>query len=132
VRIENRFAIVPSATGWRATGAVALAESFRNDVLVTRGTAPGGSPLPLDVAGLEVRGTDILVSSIRRVDFDGRTGTEVRLVAMSGTGSTAQVSGSFTEAATLDLLGRRLGTEHVDDGLELTLGPWEIRTIVVR
>ncbi len=42
MRIENRFAVVPSATGWRGADAVALAEEFRNDVLVTRGRHPRG------------------------------------------------------------------------------------------
>ena len=145
-RIENRFAILPSAAGWQGAHAVALAEEFRNDVLVARGTAPAGGQLPPDAVGVRVEGvdgTDVLVSAVRRVgDCDGGrgAGTEVRLVAMSDTGARARVTGSFTEAATVDLLGRPLpGTPVVEvaagaaaGGLELSLGPWEIRTIVVR
>lgn len=133
VRIESRFAVVPSATGWQGAHAVALAEEFRNDVLVTRGTAPAGGQLPPAAAGLRVEGTDVLVSSVRRVTDDVRgTGTELRLTAMSDTGTDVRVTGAFTEATTVDLLGRPLTTAPVADALELALGPWEIRTVVVR
>ncbi|MFF3354037.1 alpha-mannosidase [Streptomyces sp. NPDC002917] len=133
VRVENRFAVVPCATGWQGANAVALAEDFRNDVLVTRGTAPAGGPLPPDTTGVRVDGADILVSSLRRVRDDRLgDGTEIRLTAMSDTGSTARVTGAFTEATTVDLLGRPLSATPVADGLELALGPWEIRTVVVR
>ncbi|MFJ4988641.1 alpha-mannosidase [Streptomyces sp. NPDC088732] len=133
VRIENRFAVVPSATGWQGAHAVALAAEFRNDVLVTRGTASAGGQLPPDAAGLRVEGADVLVSGIRRVTGDDRgAGTEVRMVAMTGTGATARVTGAFTEATTVDLLGRPLSTARAEGVLELPLGPWEIRTVVVR
>ncbi|WP_431961572.1 alpha-mannosidase [Actinacidiphila sp. bgisy160] len=133
VRVENRFAIVPSATGWQAADAVALAEEFRNDVLVIRGTAPAGGQLPPDTAGVRVDGTDVFVSAVRRVTGDDLAGgTEVRLVAMSDTGVTARVTGAFTQVTTVDLLGRPLAAEPSEGGLELALGPWEIRTIVLR
>jgi mannosylglycerate hydrolase len=133
VRIENRFAVVPSATGWQGANTVALAEEFRNDVLVARGTAPAEGQLPPDGTGVQVDGADILVSSIRRVADDDRgAGTEVRLAAMSDTGSTVRVTGPFTGATTVDLLGRPLSATPVADGLELALGPWEIRTVVLR
>ncbi|WP_351225862.1 glycosyl hydrolase-related protein [Streptomyces sp. NPDC002133] len=133
VRIENRFAVVPSATGWQGANAVALAEDFRNDVLVTRGTASAGGQLPPDATGVQVHGADILVSSIRRVcDDEHGDGTEVRLVAMNGTGSTARLTGAFTEVTTVDLLGRPLSATSVADELQLDLGPWEIRTVVFR
>jgi alpha-mannosidase len=77
---------------------------------------------------VRVDGADIFVSSIRRVP----DGTEVRLVAMTDAGSTARVTGSFTEATTVDLLGRPRATTPTADGLDLALGPWEIRTVVLR
>ncbi|GAA0388562.1 hypothetical protein GCM10009530_44570 [Microbispora corallina] len=133
VRVESRFAILPSADGWKGANAVALAEVFRNDVLVTRGTAPAGGHLPPDTAGLRVEGADVLVSSIRRVgDAERGAGIEVRVAAMSDTGSTVRMTGAFTEATTVDLLGRPLSATPVADGLDLALGPWEIRTVVVR
>ncbi|GAB3574365.1 alpha-mannosidase [Leifsonia lichenia] len=128
VRIQNRFAIAPSASGWNGVDAVALADAFRNDVLVTRGTAPAGSELPTVASGIAVDGAGVQVSSIRRVDG----GTEVRLVAMSNAGATAVVSGTFSDVTTVDLLGRVLSTTTVSGTVELALGPWELRTIVVR
>ncbi|WP_019073590.1 glycoside hydrolase family 38 C-terminal domain-containing protein [Streptomyces hokutonensis] len=134
MRIENRFAVVPSASGWRGAHAVALAEEFRNDVLVTRGTGSAGRHLPPDTAGLRVDGEDVLVSAVRRVGGDDAqvTGTEVRLTAMSDSPSTVRVTGAFTEATTVDLLGRPLSRTPVADELELDLGPWEIHTVVLR
>ncbi|MEV0736557.1 alpha-mannosidase [Streptomyces sp. NPDC050549] len=131
---ENRFAVVPSASGWRGAHAVALAEEFRSDVLVTRGTGPAGRQLPPDRAGLRVDGKDVLVSAVRRVGGDDAQvpGTEVRLTAMSDTPSTVRVTGTFTEATTVDLLGRPLSRTPVTDALELDLGAWEIRTVVLR
>ncbi|MFI6074315.1 hypothetical protein ACIA5C_22410 [Actinoplanes sp. NPDC051343] len=128
VRIEHRFAVVPSATGWPGAHAVALAAAFRHDVLAVRGSGPSGDILPPDRAGLGVAGDDLLVSSIRRV----AGGTEVRLVAMSDAGATARLTGAFTEATTVDLLGRPLSTVSAAGELELGLGRWEIRTVVVR
>lgn len=154
MRIRNRFAVLPSASGWQGADAVAAAELFRNDVLVTRGTAPAGAPLPPDATGVRVDGADVFVSTVRRVgdreigaeevgaqeagpgeagaQGSGGAGVEVRLVAMSDTGATARVTGPFTEATTVDLLGRPLSTTPAPDGLELALGPWEIRTVVLR
>ncbi|MGN7797778.1 hypothetical protein [Leifsonia sp. 22587] len=132
VRVENRLAIVPSAAGWRGANAVALAEEFRNDVLVARGTAPVGGALPEAMGGLAVHGRDTLVSSVRRVTLDGRPGVEVRLVAMSDDGATPTLTGEFTEAAQVDLLGRTIAVEEAYGACDLMLGPWEIRTLVLR
>ena len=126
--------MLPSAGGWQRAGAVAAAELFRNDVLVARGTAPAGGALPADSAGLAVEGADVFVSAIRKVTAaDGAAGTEVRLVAMSDTGVHARLIGAFTEAATVDLLGRPLsGPAAAPGALGLDLGPWEIRTVLLR
>ncbi|SEG69336.1 alpha-mannosidase [Actinacidiphila yanglinensis] len=134
VRIENRLAVLPSAAGWQGADAVALAEEFRNDVLVARGTAPAAGPLPADSPGIGVDGAGVLVSSIRRVADDGQEpGIEVRLAAMRDTPVTARVTGAFTEATTVDLLGRPLSSVTPATGVvDLALGPWEIRTIMVR
>ncbi|MFG2954580.1 alpha-mannosidase [Streptomyces sp. NPDC048291] len=133
MRIGNRFAVLPWASGWQGANAVALAEEFRGDALVTRGTAPSGGPLPPDASGVQVDGRDVHVSSIRRItDPEHGPGTELRLAAMRDTATTVRVTGAFTEATTVDLLGRPLAPEPVRDGLELGLGPWEIRTVVLR
>jgi mannosylglycerate hydrolase len=131
VRVTHRFAVVPSANGW--PGTIALADLFRHEVLAVRGTAPAGGPLPPDAAGIRVEGPDVTVSSIRRVADEHRgPGIEVRLTAMSDAGAAARLTGAFTEATTVDLLGRPLGTTSAGGELELDLAPWEIRTVVVR
>jgi mannosylglycerate hydrolase len=56
----------------------------------------------------------------------------VRLTAMRDTASTVRVTGAFAEAVTVDLLGRTISRTQVQDELELALGPWEIRTVVLR
>jgi alpha-mannosidase len=123
---------VPCAAGRRGADAVALAEEFRNDVLVVRGTAPGAGPLPEDTTGLRVEGRDVQVSAVRRVkDEAGGTGTEIRLVAMSDAATPVRVTGPFTRATAVDLLGRPLAPMPVRDGLAFTLDPWEIRTVVL-
>nr|WP_296067428.1 hypothetical protein [uncultured Actinoplanes sp.] len=127
VRIEHRFAVLPSAAGWEAADAVALAEDFRNDLLVVRGSAPAEAPLPDDRAGIQVDGAD--VSSINRAPGGG---LEVRLVAMTGRPSAAVVTGAFVRATTVDLLGRAISDTTAAGRLELALGPWEIRTVVLR
>ncbi|MEW2288399.1 alpha-mannosidase [Streptomyces sp. NPDC047841] len=135
MRIENRFAVLPSAAGWAGAGAVARAEEFRNDVLVTRGTGPAGGGLPPDATGIHVDGANVLVSAVRRVTDAGHgtgSGTEIRLTAMSDSGTHVRVTGPFTEATTVDLLGRPLSETPVRDGLGLGLAPWEIRTVRVR
>ena len=129
VRVEHRFAIVPSPTGWQGANAVALAEAFRNDLLVARGTAPAGGALPAPASGVRVDGADVQVSAVRRVAGGG---TEIRLTAMSDTGATARVTGSFTEAVTVDLLGRPLTATPAADRIDLDLKAWEIRTVVLR
>ncbi|NMO49867.1 alpha-mannosidase [Actinoplanes sp. TBRC 11911] len=132
VRVEHRFAVVAGATGWRGAHAVALAEEFRNDARAVRGTAPAGEPLPADRVGLRletVLGADVLVSAVRRVGDDG---TEVRLTAMSDAPTTARLTGAFTDATTVDLLGRPLESAPAAGTLDLRLDPWEIRTVVLR
>ncbi|MFJ9564352.1 hypothetical protein ACIRQQ_30480 [Streptomyces fuscichromogenes] len=95
--------------------------------------APGGTPPPVDTAGLRVDGRDVQVSGIRRItDPEHGPGTELRLTAMRDTATTVRVTGAFTEAGTVDPLGRPIAVEPVRDGLELALGPWEIRTVVLR
>ncbi|MDT0386109.1 glycoside hydrolase family 38 N-terminal domain-containing protein [Streptomyces dubilierae] len=134
MRIEHRFAVVPSAAGWQGAHAVGLADEFRNEVLVARGSGPAGGQLPPAATGIQVDGEDIHVSCVRRVADDTLgAGTEIRLTCMRDTASVARLTGAFTEATTVDLLGRVLAPVPVArDGLELSLGPWEIRTLVLR
>jgi hypothetical protein len=56
---------IPSATGRQGANAVALAEDFRNDVLVARGTASAGGQLPPDATGMRVDGADVRTVVVR-------------------------------------------------------------------
>ncbi|MBV2354148.1 alpha-mannosidase [Streptomyces sp. J2-1] len=133
MRVGNRFAVLPSATGWQGAEAVALAEEFRNDVLVVRGTGGAGEALPADTAGIGVEGRDVQVSCVRRVSGEAAgDGVEVRLTAMRDSATTAVLTGSFTEVATVDLLGRPLSVAAAPGRIELELQPWEIRSVVLR
>jgi mannosylglycerate hydrolase len=119
--------VLPSAGGWRAGGAVRLAEHFRSDGLARRGLAPTDVALPPARAGIAVDGADIAVSSVRSVDG----GTELRIVTMSPNPATATITGSFDSVTTVDLLGRHLDRVSAPGQIVLTLAPWEIRSVVV-
>ena len=54
------------------------------------------------------------------------------LAAMSDEPVSAVVTGVFVRATTVDLLGRPLADTTCAGRLELALGPWEIRTVVLR
>lgn len=129
--LQNRFAILPSARGWQEAGAVALAEQFRDEVLVTRGSATAGGPLPRPAEQLHIDGPDVLVSSVRRAHIDGQNGTEVRLIAMSGAVTATTLRGDFARVVQVDLLGRPLTARDAPGSIELELGAWEIRTIIL-
>ncbi|MFZ4894856.1 hypothetical protein ACL9RL_10430 [Plantibacter sp. Mn2098] len=122
------FGVVPVRGGWQPAGAVALAEEFRADGLVVRGTQRSGGTVPAPEAGLRVDGADVQVTTIRRVG----DATEVRLVALSASPVTATVSGAFASVDTVDLLGRQLSSEDAAGSVEVALGPWEIRTLHLR
>jgi mannosylglycerate hydrolase len=128
--ITTRLAVLPAPKGWREAEAARLAAEFRNDGLIVRGTAAAGV-LPESREGLRIEGADVSVSSVRRIDFGGRAGIEIRIVALSPEPVTARVVGEFASAVTVDLLGRELGTEVATGELDVSLDPWEIRSIVL-
>ncbi|XVV15746.1 hypothetical protein ACQP2X_15800 [Actinoplanes sp. CA-131856] len=112
------LAVLPAA--WEAGDAVRHGEAFRSPGLWQRGGAAAGGPLPADVTGIEVGGSGVSVSAVRRTS----DGVELRLVAMTPVGTVASVTGAAVE---VDLLGRPVDAP-VDAG-ELPMRPWEIRTL---
>ncbi|MFI1485456.1 hypothetical protein [Streptomyces sp. NPDC020747] len=54
------------------------------------------------------------------------------LQAVMNDSASVRVTGTFSEATTVDLLGRPISGTPAPDELELALGPWEIRTVVLR
>lgn len=124
--VSARIAVLPSAGGWAAAEAVRHAEEFRNELFAAPGRGVPGSPLPHSSPGLAVSGPGVVVSGIRPRD----DGVEVRLVAMSDSAVTADVSGPFVIARRTDLMGRPIDDLPVFDGrIEVQLGPWEIATL---
>ena len=126
--VTGRFAILPSRQGWRAAKAVLLAERFRSETLVRRGTASTSTPLPTPSTGLAVEGDSVGVPSIHRT----AEGIELRLVAMSDTPTRATVTGDFTAVTTVTLLGDPISDAPSSGRLEISLMPWEIRSVVLR
>ncbi|GIF63438.1 alpha-mannosidase [Asanoa ishikariensis] len=123
--VVARLAILPSARGWRAAGAVRAAELFRNDASVRRGAATADTPLPPSDSGIRVTGSDIAVSTVRPV----AGGTEVRVVAMAPEPVRAALQGPFGAVETTTLLGDPLDRTEAAGELTLELAPWEIRTL---
>jgi alpha-mannosidase len=126
IPIRTRLGVLPHAGGWAAADVPRRAEEFRNDPLTQPGAADPGAAVPEAAAGIEVGGAGVVASAIRSRD----DGTEIRLVAMSATPTTATVVGAYENAQRTDLLGRPLGPVDVAGGrVELDLGPWEIATL---
>jgi mannosylglycerate hydrolase len=119
------LAIMSHSGGWAGAGAVAWAEHFKAEPLVTRGTADLAQALQAPRSGLSLDGDDVVLSSLRMVGDH----QEVRLVGMSAEPTVALLRGNFTRAARTDLLGRGSLGEPCAGELQVELGPWEIRTI---
>ena len=122
---------------WAAGGVLRAAEEFRHGLFTLPGTAPTGTGLPEPVAGVAVTGEGVVLSSVRE-----RAGQlEVRLIAEGGVPTTARLTGAFTAARRVDLLGRPGEelpvTAGAPDGgdpgasgtVPLPLRPWEIATV---
>nr|BFE28010.1 hypothetical protein GCM10010200_002610 [Actinomadura rugatobispora] len=108
----------------------AAAETYRHDLLAAPGYGPRSAPLPPPVAGPEIGGRGVVMTSLREVG----DGLEVRLVAQRATGTTAFLRGGFGEAARVDLRGRLTAPLEVGPGgtVTLPLRPWEIATVLLR
>ncbi len=122
------FAVLPHAGSWTTAGTRAAAEQYRHPFAVIRGTGSGGGD-PAPVPGLSVEGDGVVLSSLRRRDDH----LELRIVNESSSATTATIGIPLAAAREADLLGRP-GADLLlaPDGLALTLGPWEIRTVQLR
>ncbi|HEU5324954.1 MAG TPA: alpha-mannosidase [Candidatus Limnocylindria bacterium] len=127
------FAIFPHAGNWDAGGVADAAERYRHAFVTAPGSADRGAPWPPQGAGgdaLEVRGANVVLSSLRRRDGGW---LEARLVNLTTEPATSVVSAAITEAREATLRGEPRGDLDVSDGaVTLRLGPAEIRTIQFR
>jgi alpha-mannosidase len=125
--VRTRLAVLPGRGGWAAVAAPRHGAEFRHGALVRRGIAPAaGGPLPAPASGIAVSGEGVMVSSLRPVGEQ----VELRLVAMSGAPTTAEVAGPIAAAQRTDLLGRPGAELPVRAGrLAVPLAAWEIATL---
>jgi len=131
------FALQPHAGSWAEADVLGSAEAYHLPFLVADGKAPRDTsdgpaiadrPDPGSIFALA--GNGVVLSSLRRRgDW-----LEARLVAESSAPTRAHLDGPFEAACEADLLGRPGPTLELDadSGLQLELGPWEIRTVQLR
>jgi len=120
--------IMPHAGAWHEADVVETAERYRLGLVTAPGAGPSSTgPLPPSQTGLELAGTGIVLSALRRV---GRE-VEVRIVAQHPEAREAIVRSSFRTAREVDLRGSPTGGSlSIEDGiLRLPIRPWEIRTL---
>lgn len=122
-----RLALMPCGDSW--AGVPGAAEVFRHDLLAVPGSGERALGLPAAASGLSVSGYGVVMTSLRLRDG----WKELRVVALSDTGTDAVVAGDFTAARTADLRGRPGDELPVAGGsLRLPLRAWEIATLQLR
>jgi mannosylglycerate hydrolase len=125
---STAFGLYPHAGSWSEADTTAVLERYLHSFLTVPGTGSPGPP-PAPRPGLELSGPGVVLSSLRRYGEE----LELRLVCERVGPATAVVSGRFSAARETDLLGRPgPELEPGPGGLELELGPWEIRTLLLR
>ncbi|GGO70526.1 glycoside hydrolase family 38 C-terminal domain-containing protein [Nonomuraea cavernae] len=118
------LALMPYDGSWEAVPPAA--ETFRHDLLPVPGLGAPSLGLPPAAAGLSVTGDGVVMTSLRNRDG----WQELRVVALTGSGTEAVVEGVFAQARHADLRGRPGDPIPVTDGvLRLPLRPWEIATV---
>ncbi|MBA2616516.1 MAG: alpha-mannosidase [Actinobacteria bacterium] len=121
------FAVFPHGGSWSEADVLKQMERYQHPFVTAAGT--GGEPIDLISSRLELSGTGVTLSSLRRRD----EWLELRVVAQRDSPVTALVIGDFSTAREADLLGRAAAPLPVNSGrLELNLAPWEIRTVQLR
>jgi alpha-mannosidase len=104
------------------------AERYRHPFETVRGRGPADADAGI-VEGLRVEGDRVVLSAVRRRADD----LEVRVVNQGDEPRRAKLVVDAISAHDTDLLGRPgAGLAVGPDGVELDLGPWEIRTVSVR
>jgi alpha-mannosidase len=120
-----RFALMPHDGEWATAGTLDAAERYRHPFVVVRGTGPADAPVQ-PVRGLGLEGDGVVLSAVRRRgDW-----LEVRVVNESTVPCRATIRLPLEAVRESDLLGRPGSASTTRaSGLDVDLGPWEIRTV---
>ena len=128
------FALLPHAGSWDSAGVLAASEAYHHPFMTAAGTGTGTADRsgPTPGLGLRLTGEGVVLSTLRRRE----DWLEIRLVAEHPAPTTARIVGRepFVAAREVDLLSRT-GAElpvNADGSIDLSLGPWEIRTIRIQ
>lgn len=128
------FAVMPHAGSWTEAAVIAAAERYQHPLVAVAGTADPAESADIGSrsvsgTGLEVDGRGVVITSLRR----SGEWLELRLVAEDPAPGPAVISGQFSAARDVNLLGLPGEELAVEDGrLVLQLGGWEIRTVQLR
>ncbi len=126
---QFELAVMPHSGAWSEADVLAATERYRHDFLLAPGSAPASAQLPAPVAGLELSGSGVTFSSLRRRDG----WLELRIACESAEPQEALVHGAFLEAREVDLRGEPGVGLSVSGGLlRLPIDAWQIRTVQLR
>jgi alpha-mannosidase len=141
-----RLAMLPHRGDWADARLPQAAEQFTLPAVTRIGAARAAGPLPDPVAGLELSGNGVVLSSlVAALDGSGRA-VDIRVVALTAVPTTAHLTWTgrrVTDVRRVDLLGREMPDstpgQHVlvraspaidaDGSVTLSLRPWEIATL---
>lgn len=124
------FALFPHAGSWTDADVLAVAERYQHRFESAPGTLRDAEE-PLGAqAGLELKGSGVVLSALHRRENGW---IELRLVNESAEAVDATVRGALREAREASIIGRPGGRIGLDgEILRLALAPWEIRTVQLR
>jgi alpha-mannosidase len=121
------FALHPHQGAWHEAGVVEAAERYRLAFMVEHGTGQTTAELP--GPGLALHGEGVVLSALHQRDG----WLEARVVCERPTPVRARLDGGIVEARATDLLGRpEAALDVTAGGVDLDLGPFQIRTLHVR
>jgi mannosylglycerate hydrolase len=123
------FAVMPHRGGWSEAAVLGAYEAYAHPPRTARGLADVATALASS-SGLRVEGEGVVLASLRRRD----DWLELRLVAEHPLPTQVRLSGRFSEAREVDLLGRPGASlpPAADGALALGLEAWEIRSVQLR
>jgi alpha-mannosidase len=121
------FALHPHRGAWHEAGVVEAAEAYRLPFMVERGSGETTGELP--GPGLALHGEGVVLSALHHRDG----WLEARVICERPTPVRGRLEGGVVEAREADLLGTPGAALDVTaGGVDLDLGPFQIRTLQLR